>query len=79
MANKEMAQRVSAVLDNIKGYLQEDGGDIELLEVTDDNIVKVRLVGACGTCPFSMMTLKNGVEAAIKRDIPEIVEVVNVP
>jgi len=47
-----------------------------LVEVTDDNIVKVKLHGACGSCPYSIMTLKNGVEQAIKRDVPEIKEVV---
>ena len=78
MANKEMEDKVNVVLDSIKGYLQEDGGDIDLVEITDDMTVKVHLKGACGTCPFSMMTLKNGVEAALKREIPEVKEVVNV-
>jgi len=58
--------------------LQQDGGDINFLEITDDNVVNVELIGACGACPFSTMTLKNGVEATLKKVIPEIKEVVAV-
>ena len=62
----------------VRPYLQADGGDIELVEVTDDNIVKVRLKGACRGCPYSVQTLKSGVEKAIVREVPEIKEVVEV-
>ena len=77
-AKEEMFKKVNASIEVIRPFLQNDGGDISLVEVTDDNIVKVKLHGACGSCPYSIMTLKNGVEQAIKRDVPEIKEVVAV-
>ncbi|NOY65393.1 MAG: NifU family protein [Nitrospirae bacterium] len=64
--------KVEEVINRIRPALQRDGGDVELIEITDDNIVKVKLVGACGTCPMSIMTLKGGIEATLKQDIPEI-------
>ncbi|NCC74462.1 MAG: NifU family protein [Sphingobacteriia bacterium] len=76
---EELTRKVKNVIDQIRPYLQNDGGDIEFIELTDNNIVNVRLLGACGSCPYSTMTLKNGVENAMKRAIPEIqsVEAVN--
>ena len=76
--SKEMYDKVNGIIDNLRPYLQDDGGDIDLVEITDDLVVKVQLQGACGSCPYSLMTLKNGVEQAIKREIPEIVEVIGV-
>jgi Fe-S cluster biogenesis protein NfuA len=74
--NKEdITQKVQNVITQIRPYLQQDGGDIEFIELTDDNIVNVRLLGACGSCPYSTMTLKNGVETAMKKAIPEIISV----
>ena len=73
-----MLSKINSALDNIKPYLQADGGDISLVEVTDDYVVKVKLHGACGCCPFSLQTLKAGVEESLKREIPEIKEVVSV-
>jgi len=70
--------KVSATLEKIRPYLQADGGDIELVEVTDDMVVKVRLTGACDGCPYSMQTLKGGVEQALMKEIPGITEVVAV-
>ncbi|MBN1107603.1 MAG: NifU family protein [Bacteroidales bacterium] len=70
-------ERVAKVLEKVRPYLQSDGGDIELLDVTDDMIVKVRLKGACHGCPFSMQTLKAGVEQAIIKEIPEIKSVIS--
>lgn len=70
-----MIEKVQAVLDQVRPMLQRDGGDVELVEVTTDGIVKVKLQGACGSCPMSTMTLKMGIEQAIKEQIPEIVEV----
>lgn len=70
-----MNEKVQAVLDQVRPMLQRDGGDVELIEVTADGIVKVKLQGACGSCPMSTMTLKMGIEKAIKEQIPEIVEV----
>jgi Fe-S cluster biogenesis protein NfuA len=75
---EEITKKVSASIELIRPFLQNDGGDISLVEVTNDFIVKVKLLGACGSCPYSIMTLKNGVEQAIRRDVPEIKEVVAV-
>lgn len=71
-----MREKVQEALDKIRPALQRDGGDVELVEVTDDGIVKVKLTGACGGCPMSTMTLKQGIERTIKQAIPEIKEVV---
>lgn len=71
-------QKVLNVLEQIRPYLQNDGGDIEFVELTDDNVVNVRLTGACGSCPHSTMTLKNGVETAVVKAIPEIKSVESV-
>ncbi|HOA71248.1 MAG: NifU family protein [Bacillota bacterium] len=73
-----MEARVKEVLDQIRPSLQADGGDVELVEVTEDGVVKVRLTGACGTCPFAVMTLKGGIERILKREIPEVKEVQSV-
>lgn len=75
----DITKKVENVIAQIRPYLQQDGGDIEFIEFTDENIVNVRLLGACGSCPYSTMTLKNGVETAMKKAIPEVksVEAVN--
>lgn len=73
-----MKERIEAALNKIRPSLQADGGDVELVEVTEDNVVKVRLQGACGSCPMALLTLKNGVERVLKEEIPEIKEVVSV-
>ena len=78
MENKEMINKIKETIESVRPYLQGDGGDIEFIELTDDMIVKVELQGACGTCPFSLQTLKIGVEQAIKKQVPEVVEVVAV-
>ena len=74
-----LIQKVENVIDQIRPYLQADGGNIRFVELTDDYIVNVELLGACGTCPMSTMTLKQGVEQAVKKAIPEIksVEAIN--
>ena len=72
-----MKEKVEKSLEKIRPSLQADGGDVELVEVVD-GIVKVRLTGACGGCPMSQMTLKMGIERVLKKDIPEIKEVVSV-
>lgn len=74
---KSIKDRVIKVLDQVRPYLQSDGGDIELLDVTDDLSVKVRLKGACHGCPYSMQTLKAGVEQAILKEVPEIRKVIS--
>jgi len=72
-----MKEQVKEVLEKIRPQLQADGGDVELVDVVD-GIVKVRLRGACAGCPMSQMTLKNGIEAVIKEEIPEVISVENV-
>jgi Fe-S cluster biogenesis protein NfuA len=64
--------KVEEVINRIRPALQRDRGDVELVEITDNNIVKVRLKGACGSCPMSLMTLKGGIEAEMKKIIPEV-------
>ncbi len=73
---EELNQKVIKVIEQVRPYLQADGGDIKFIEITDDKVVEVELTGACGTCAFSTMTLKNGVEATLKKVLPEIKEVV---
>ncbi len=68
----ELTEKVRHLIDQIRPYLQADGGDIAFMELTDDYVVKVRLHGACGACPHMQMTLKQGVEANIKKALPEI-------
>ncbi len=67
-----MRERVEEVLGKVRPMLQRDGGDVELVDVQDDGVVKVRLTGACSGCPMSTMTLKNAIEETIKKEIPEI-------
>ena len=74
-----MKEEVLKVLEMVRPGLQADGGDVELVDVTTDGIVKVRLKGACGSCPMSTMTLKMGIERAMKDKIPAVKEVVQVP
>jgi Fe-S cluster biogenesis protein NfuA len=78
-ATLELARKIEASLDSIRPYLKADGGDVQVKEISDDHVVKLEFVGACGNCSMSTMTFKAGVEAAIKRDVPEIksIEVIN--
>ena len=73
-----MKEKVQEVLELVRPALQADGGDVELVDVTDDGIVSVKLTGACGSCPMSTMTLKMGIERTLKDKIPEVKEVVQV-
>ena len=70
--------RVSRALERVRPYLQSDGGDIDLVDVTDDMTVKVKLKGACHGCPYSLQTLKAGVEQSVMKDVPEIKRVISV-
>ena len=67
-----MKERVEQVLDEIRPALQADGGDVELVDVTENGIVKVKLTGACGSCPMSTFTLKLAIEKRLKEKIPEV-------
>ncbi len=75
--NKSIRDRVITALDRVRPYLQSDGGDIDLIDVTEDMTVKVKLTGACHGCPYSMQTLKAGVEQAIMKEVPEIKRVIS--
>ena len=71
-----MKEKVEAALKKIRPMLQADGGDIELVDVSKDGVVKVKLTGACGCCPMSQMTLKVAVEQRLKKEVPGIKEVI---
>lgn len=73
-----MREKVQEVLNQVRPTLQADGGDVELVDVSDDGIVSVRLTGACGSCPMSTMTLKMGIEKTLMQNLPEVKEVVQV-
>ena len=75
-SKKPLTDRVSAVLDTLRPILHGDGGDIELVDVDDDGVVHVRLLGACIGCPSSSMTLTMGIERTLKDQIPEVTRVV---
>jgi Fe-S cluster biogenesis protein NfuA len=82
MLNKqELTEKVLGALEQLRPFLNDDGGDMELVEITDDAVVRVRLLGACSDCSMSMMTLKAGLEEAVKKVAPEVraVEAVNIP
>ncbi len=68
----EVKERIQAVLEHIRPYLQKDGGDVELVSVSHDGIVEVRLIGACDTCAMRTMTLRAGIERAIMHEVPQI-------
>ena len=76
---EELTKKIESSLDSIRPYLKADGGDVRINHITEDHVVQLEFVGACGNCSMSTMTFKAGVEAAIKRDVPEIksIEVVN--
>ncbi|HEY0899844.1 MAG: NifU family protein [Daejeonella sp.] len=75
----DLLQRVETALDTIRPYLEADGGNVSIEEITPENVVRLRLLGSCGSCPMSIMTLKAGIEQAIKRAVPEIesIEAIN--
>jgi Fe-S cluster biogenesis protein NfuA len=73
---KEILEKIEVALDSARPYLITDGGNVEIVELTDDMVLKIRLIGACGTCPQSYMTFKTGIETAIKQAAPEIKQVI---
>jgi Fe-S cluster biogenesis protein NfuA len=75
---KELLDKVNATINKLRPYLQSDGGDVVVEDITDEMVVKVKLTGACGSCPFSMQTLKAGIEMTLQKEIPDIKEVVAV-
>tara|TARA_B110000240_G_scaffold12012_1_gene12582 strand:+ start:216 stop:470 length:255 start_codon:yes stop_codon:yes gene_type:complete len=78
ITDKKILDKIEVALQEIRPFLQDDGGDINFIELTDQWVVKVKLVGACSSCNISMMTLKNGVEVAIKHAVPEVKDVVEI-
>jgi Fe-S cluster biogenesis protein NfuA len=70
--------KVEEVLDRIRPAIQADGGDVELVKIREDNVIEVRLTGACGSCPMATLTLKAGIERVLKEEIPEVKEVIGV-
>lgn len=76
---EELTLKIEASLDSIRPYLEADGGNVRITEVTDEYLVKLEFIGACGNCPMSTMTFKAGVEEAIRKAVPEVkgIEVIN--
>ena len=80
VSNDQLIEKIERALDSMRPYLAADGGNVKVLEVTDDRTARLELVGSCGSCPMSAMTFKGGLEEAILRAVPEIakVEAVNI-
>ena len=80
LENELLKDRIEKALNGIRPYLEADGGNVKVLEVTDDKTVRLELIGACGSCPMSAMTFKGGLEEAILKAVPEItkVEAINI-
>ena len=76
ITNKKIIAKIENALTEIRPFLESDGGDIHFVELTDDWVVKVKLVGSCSSCNISMMTLKNGVEVVVKNAVPEVKKVI---
>jgi Fe-S cluster biogenesis protein NfuA len=71
-------EKVKSALENVRPSLQADGGDVEFVSISDDGKVSVKLTGACGSCPMATMTLRNGIESYLRKEVPEVTEVVGV-
>ena len=78
MPNNILRNKVEEALNSIRPYLEADGGNVELIDISADNVVQVELIGACKTCSMSMMTMKAGIEETIKRSVPEVKSVISV-
>lgn len=77
---QDLIQKIDHALESIRPYLEADGGNVRVVELTDEGVVKLELLGACGSCPMSAMTFKAGIEEAIRREVPQItaIEAVNI-
>ncbi|GAA4401663.1 NifU family protein [Nibrella viscosa] len=75
VGNSEIIERIEKALNGIRPYLEADGGNVKVLELTDDRVVRLELVGACGSCPMSAMTFKAGLEEAVLKAVPEVIKV----
>lgn len=78
MPNNNIRSKVEEALNSIRPYLEADGGNVELIDISADNVVQVELIGACKTCSMNMMTMKAGIEETIKRSVPEIKAVISI-
>ena len=74
-----LREKIEDALNKVRPSLQADGGDVEFVDVDENGVVKLRLTGACGGCPMSQMTLKNGIERILKQEVPEVVSVESAP
>lgn len=73
-----LEEKVRTALDDVRPQLQADGGDVEFVSISEAGVVSVKLTGACGSCPMSQMTLKMGIEKYLKKEVPEVTEVIGV-
>jgi Fe-S cluster biogenesis protein NfuA len=78
LTDEKVLNKIKSAINSVRPYLIADGGDVELVEVTDELVVKVKLVGACHGCPFSVQTLRAGIEQAIRNEVPDIKELISV-
>lgn len=78
ITDKTIINKIETALAEIRPFLEDDGGDINFIELTDEWVVKVKLIGACSTCSISSSTMKNGVELAVKRAVPRVKEVLEI-
>lgn len=78
ITDKTIIDKIEGALAEIRPFLEDDGGDINFIELTDEWVVKVKLIGACSSCSISLQTLKNGVEVVVKRAVPEVKEVIEI-
>lgn len=77
LVNEQIMEKIKHAINMVRPYLIADGGDVELIEVSDDLVVKVKLTGACEGCPFSVQTLRAGIEQAIRNEVPELKELIS--
>jgi Fe-S cluster biogenesis protein NfuA len=78
MTDTDILDKIEASLDTMRPYLKDDGGNVEIVDITDEGILRLRLMGACSICPQSFMTMKAGIETAVKQAVPEIKSVIAV-
>jgi len=76
LTDTDILDKIEASLDTMRPYLRDDGGNVEIVDITDEGVLRLRLLGACSTCPQSFMTMKAGIETAVKQAVPEIKSVI---
>jgi len=78
MTDTDILDKIEASLDTMRPYLKDDGGNVEIVDITDEGVLRLRLMGSCSSCPQSFMTMKAGIETAVKQAVPEIKSVIAV-